>query len=84
MSNDNTQQQPQQQQQLQLRRPRKPTTRRTIYSCTKSFRSTATLAEQIEALANKARKHPSDVMRDAVVSYVKFYAANPSELEVTP
>ena len=62
----------------------RPEKRRTIFTITRSFRTTDTLSEQIDALADKARKHPADLMRDAVAQFVKFRIENPDRLEVTP
>lgn len=59
-------------------------TRRSIYTVTRSFRATDTLSEQIDALADRARRHPSDLIREAVAQSVKLYAEHPERLEVTP
>lgn len=55
-----------------------------IWTITRSFRATDTLSEMIDELAVRARKHPGDIIKDAVIRYVKYYQENPEKLEVTP
>jgi predicted transcriptional regulator len=61
-----------------------PRRHRSIFTITRSFRVTDTFSEEINALADRARKHPSNVIRDAVVKYIRFYDQNPDALDVTP
>jgi len=65
---------------VQVPKPR----RRTIYSVTRSFRVTDTISEGIDDLADVARKHPSELIRDAVTRFVIFYKKHPDQLSVTP
>lgn len=55
-----------------------------IWTVTRSFRATSTLSDKIDELAEKARVHPGDFMKHAIIDRVKFYQKNPEKLEVTP
>jgi predicted transcriptional regulator len=54
--------------------------KRTVYQTSKTFRCTNTLVEGINDLANRAQRHPSDLIRQAVGQYVTYYREHPDEL----
>ena len=54
-----------------------------ILAATRCVRVSVHLSQQIDALADKANKHPSNLIRDAIVRYVKFYQLHPEKLDVT-
>ena len=58
--------------------------KKNIWTITRSFRATDTLSHSINQLAEKARKHPGDIMKEAVIRYVKYYQQHPEKLDVTP
>ena len=64
--------------------PSKRQGRRLILAATRCVRVSAHLSQQIDALADKANKHPSNLIRDAIVRYVKYYQLHPEKLDVTP
>jgi hypothetical protein len=55
-----------------------------IWTVTRSFRTTDTLSAKIDELAAKARMHPGEFIKHAVIERVRFYQSHPEKLEVTP
>jgi hypothetical protein len=55
-----------------------------IWTVTRSFRATDTLSAMIDELAARARLHPAEFIKHAVIERVRFYQNNPDKLEVTP
>jgi hypothetical protein len=55
-----------------------------IWTVTRSFRATDTLSAMIDELAARARMHPGDFIKNAVIERVTFYQKYPDKLEVTP
>ena len=54
--------------------------RKNIYTETRNFRVTRALNDEIRKLAEKVNRQESDIIRDAVASYVMFYRDNPVEI----
>ncbi len=51
-----------------------------IQNTSRTFRLPNTLDAEIVELARAIPRHPSDLIRDAVAQYVRFYRNNPDEL----
>ena len=51
-----------------------------IQNTSRTFRLPNTLDAEIVELAKAVPRHPSDLIRDAVSQYVRFYRDNPNEL----
>lgn len=54
-----------------------------IWTVTRSFRATDTLSEIINDLSAKARIHPGEFIKNAVIERVHYYQRYPEKLERT-
>jgi len=52
----------------------------TVHSASRTFRLPQSLDAEIVELAKAVPRHPSELIRDAVSQYVRFYRENPREL----
>ena len=52
----------------------------TIHNASRTFRLPHTLDAEIVELAKAIPRHTSDLIRDAVTQYVRFYREHPQEL----
>ena len=54
--------------------------KKTIYTQLRNFRVSPALNDEIRILAGKVNRQESDLIREAVASYIMFYREHPNEL----
>ena len=54
--------------------------KKNIYVKTRSFRTTAILDAELQSLADKVERNDSDLIREAVWAFVKYYRDCPDQI----